>query len=232
MSCPRSRIRTAMLFTLSALSAGAALHCGVPDQPPPADTGQVVLGLAEVPADVGCLRITAAGTDRTLEREVDVDPGKPFSLTLAGVPLGTVHFNAAAFAAACSTVTASTIPTWASDEVTAAIVLGRQSTISLTLHRNGRAKINADFADEPLCTATGATCVSSSQCCSKTCSKGLCAEEGGGSGNGGASGAGGATGDEGDEDTGDPAPGGGTGGALASPSGTTDTSSPTPPPTS
>jgi hypothetical protein len=134
----------------------------------------VTLALAEVPAEIGCLRVTAAGVDRTAARDFAVTPGQPFTTVLTGVPLGTVAFSAGAYPGSCEEVTASTHPAWISEEEIVAVVLGRQASVSLTLHRNGRAKVTIDFADEPACTATGAACVSSSQCCSRSCSRGTC----------------------------------------------------------
>jgi len=196
--------RPAAALTSSVLLGLCAVHCG--GLPAGGGSGEgegsVQLALAEIPADVACIRVNAAGAERTLVRNLGVEPGKTFTTTLAGVPLGAVVFSAGAFAAACDDVTASATPAWVSEEDTVAVVLGRQATVSLTLHRNGRAKVSLDFADEAACTATGAACLASAQCCSRSCVRGTCQAAGtGGAGGGGsgsaAGGAGGADGDSG-----------------------------------
>jgi hypothetical protein len=166
------RVRFGWLVVCAALGlAGPRCGGGGPGQEA---VGEVAVALAEVPADVGCVRITVAGGGRTLAPAFDVAAGAAFATTLDGIPVGTVTFSADAFSGACADVTAATIPGWVSDDVMAAVVLGKQSTVALTLHRNGRAKVTVDFADEAACTPTGTACLVSSQCCSRSCSKGMC----------------------------------------------------------
>jgi hypothetical protein len=135
---------------------------------------QIVLAITAVPSDVTCVRLTAAGPGRTVTREVDVMPGAEVSEAFGGLPLGTVDFLGEAFSGACTAVTKATIPSWASDPVPAAVVLGRIATISLTLHRNGRAKVNVDFADEAACQPIASACLTSAECCTGTCTRGTC----------------------------------------------------------
>jgi hypothetical protein len=59
-----------------------------------------------------------------------------------------VVFSANAYAAACDSVTKSTIPTWISDEKTVTLVQGRSASVTLTLYKNGRAKVTVEFADQ------------------------------------------------------------------------------------
>jgi hypothetical protein len=149
-------------------SAGAA---GSPDQ-----LGQVSISLSVTPTDILCLRVTGDGPDRSVVRDVDLPAaGDPISATLTGIPLGPVTFTGQAFSAACSDVTASTVADWISDPTTVSVSLSHIAAVALTLHRNGRAKVTIDFSDEPLCSAAGAACLSSSTCCSHSCSKGICA---------------------------------------------------------
>jgi hypothetical protein len=135
---------------------------------------QIVLAITAVPSDVTCVRLTAAGPGRTVTREVDVMPGAEVSEAFGGLPLGTLDFLGEAFPGACTAVTKATIPSWASDPVQAAVVLGRIATIALTLHRNGRAKITVDFADEAACQPIASTCLTSAQCCTGTCTRAVC----------------------------------------------------------
>jgi hypothetical protein len=164
-----------MLRTLRpCLFVALALTLGCQAAPPPPDEVQALLTIATVPPDVACVRITAAGPGRTVVREVGVSPGATLSESFSGLPLGTVQWKGEAFAADCEAVTKTTTPGWASEPETVAIVLGKLTTVSLTLNRNGRGKVNIDFNDEPTCTAEGGSCVANAACCSKTCSKGLC----------------------------------------------------------
>ena len=132
---------------LGALLSVLAAGCGLPER----DGGgveQVVLTIGVVPADVACVRITATGAARTVLREIDVAAGTAVSESFSGLPLGPVAFKAEAFPGACEDVTRSTIPTWASESVSASIAVGRLSTVALVLYRNGRAKVGVDFIDE------------------------------------------------------------------------------------
>jgi hypothetical protein len=142
--------------------------------PSPDEVEQVRLYIGEVPADVRCVRITAVGTGRTVERELDVTGGTALTESLSGLPIGTVTFTGEAFAAACSGVTRATIGAWASAPVQASIVLGRLTTVELMMVRNGRAKVDVTFTEEAACTALNAACRVNSECCSKKCTAGLC----------------------------------------------------------
>jgi len=152
-----------------------ALTLGCQGAQTPPDEVQALLVIPSVPAEVACVRITAAGPGRSVERELGVSPGAMITESFSGLPLGTVAFKGEAFAAACESVTRTTIPGWASEPELVAIVLGSQSTVSLTLNRNGRAKVKLDFNDEPVCTEGGGACIANAACCSKMCSKGVCA---------------------------------------------------------
>jgi hypothetical protein len=147
-------------------------------EPPPSrgagDVEQVVLKITEVPADVRCVRISAAGETRTVVREVESTGGATLTESLTGLPIGTVVFTGEAFTAACTSVTKSTVAPWASAPVEASIVVGRLSTVELSMVRNGRAKVEVTFTDEAACTATGAECRINSECCSRKCSAGAC----------------------------------------------------------
>ena len=147
---------------------------------PPPEEAQALLTVATVPPDVACLRITAAGPGRTVVRELGVSPGAMINESFSGLPLGTVVWKGEAFSADCDAVTKTTIPGWASEPETVAIVLGKLTTVSLTLNRNGRAKVDVGFNDEPTCTMAGVECIANGACCSKVCSKGVCLASDGG----------------------------------------------------
>src|SRR3954470_5475870 len=155
-----------------------------PASPPP-EEAQALLTIATVPPDVACIRITAAGPGRTVEREIGVSPGATISESFSGLPLGTVAFKGEAFPADCASVSKTTVPGWASEPEMVAIVLGKLTTVALTLNRNGRGKVTVDFNGEPVCTVTGGECVAGGACCSKACSKGVCVERDAGPEDGG-----------------------------------------------
>jgi hypothetical protein len=147
--------------------------CDAP--PPPPEPDQVVLRLEVVPPDVSCLRLLASGPGRTVARDLEVVPGTPLVETFSGLPLGTVRFSAEAFEKPCADVTRSTVPAWVSEAQEVSVVLGRLSSVSLSMVRNGRAKVGVLFTDEPACTAAGSLCTSNAACCSGSCQKGSCA---------------------------------------------------------
>jgi hypothetical protein len=175
---PRSfPIAVALAVTVAVTGLGLA-GCGL--TPPEDDLGQATLAIAVVPTDVRCVRITATGPGRTMVRELDVMGGTPLTQSLAGLPLGRVTVLGEAFPGACDAVTKSTIATWVSDPIDVSVVLGRSSTIELTMVRNGRAKIDVSFSDEPICSAAGASCLSAGECCSHSCMAHVCAAGDGG----------------------------------------------------
>ena len=53
-----------------------------------------------------------------------------------------------AYSQVCTSVTKSTVPTWLSDEKKVTLVQGKSSSVTLTLYKNGRAKVTVDFADQ------------------------------------------------------------------------------------
>jgi len=172
-------IRSIRLVCCAVLASALTLTGCAPPPPAPQEI-QALLTVAAVPPDVACIRITAAGPGRTVEREIGVSPGGMVSEAFSGLPLGTVVFKAEAFNGDCDAVTKSTVPGWASEPEDVAIVLGRQASVSLTLNRNGRAKVDVQFNDEPLCTPTVSACIASAECCSKLCKTGLCVDRDGG----------------------------------------------------
>lgn len=137
-----------LLCLVTPILLGGASGCApVPPSGPPGEV-QVLLALATVPAEVACVRITAEGATRSVVRELPVSEGAMVSESFSGLPLGPVVFKAEAFVADCESVTKSTIPGWASEPETVSIALGRLTTVSMTLNRNGRAKVNVEFNDE------------------------------------------------------------------------------------
>jgi hypothetical protein len=156
----------------------AATSCGLYTLDPlPDEDGveQVVLKISEVPSDVRCIRVTAAGPGRTVEREIDATGSATLTQSLSGLPLGSVTFIGEAFPGECTSVSKSTIAAWASQPVVTSIVLGRLASVDLVMVRNGRAKVDITFTEEGACTKIGATCRIASECCSRKCTEGVCA---------------------------------------------------------
>jgi len=166
-------MRNVPLPALSGLAFALATGCGGLNLPE--EETQVLLAITSVPAEIACVRITASGAGRTVAREIEVRPGMSLNESFAGLPLGTVAFKGEAFAAGCDAVTKATTPSWVSDAVPVTVALGRIATVALTLHRNGRAKVSLDFADQPACSAAGFACLTGNECCSQSCLNDVCA---------------------------------------------------------
>ena len=129
-------------LTLS--GAGCSRRGGSGDGAGAASTGEVRLYLVQAPADVRCIRLTAAGT-RTVTTLFDVTPGQGSMFTLSGLPLGQVTIAADALAVACAQVTSGSVPTWVSDASVVTVVAGAASTITLAMHRPGQIAVSVDF---------------------------------------------------------------------------------------
>ncbi len=113
--------------------------------------GAAVVALTEVPSDVSCIRIVAAGSVRTETRDFDVMPSDSSAeLRLSRLPLGLVTFEASAFDGACAAVDANSVPGWVSDPVDATLHRGQVAEVALRMIRNGRTSVSVDFADEEL----------------------------------------------------------------------------------
>jgi hypothetical protein len=132
------------------LAAVLLLGQGCDDSPAATgdESGQVMLSLAAIPDNVTCIRVTAAGEFRSSVSDFDVVPGDTLAQALTGLPVGAVVFSADAYSVACTSVTKSTIPMWISDIKTVSLVQGKSASVSLTLYKNGRAKVTVEFADQ------------------------------------------------------------------------------------
>jgi hypothetical protein len=160
-----------------ALSLGAAAPFAgcAPEEEERREVDQVVLRLSAVPADVACLRLTAAAKARTVVKYVGLGGEPTVAKTLGGLPIGSVTFTAEAFAKGCDAVTTATVPGWISEPETVSIAAGRLANVALQLQRNGRAKVDIGFTDEPLCAPAGDGCAADRDCCGGACHAGSCA---------------------------------------------------------
>ncbi len=154
--------------------------------------GQARVLIQQAPADVHCVRITAAGSLITT-RLFDISPAESSVFALSGLPLGLVAFSGEAFPAACSEVTDDAAPSWVADPVSATLVAGVVADVALTMHRNGLASVVVDFSAAGTCangvqdgTESGIDCGGSCLPCTTE------AGQGGQSGSGGTPGSAGA----------------------------------------
>src|SRR5688572_6343866 len=131
--------RTALVLPL-ALAVTAA--CGSEDSP---NIGVALIAITEAPADVGCIRISAQGSARSLVRLFDVVAGQSTVFRFNGLPVGSVTFSGDAFATQCPNVDSASIPTWVSDPVVSPVVAGVETNVTLVMRRGGRGTISVDF---------------------------------------------------------------------------------------
>ncbi len=146
------------IFTLSRISAllgffvlAQAVGCDGDqhaDEAAATEDGQAMLSVGTIPDNVACVIVTVAGEFRTVVHDFDVAPGNTLAEALTGLPVGAVVFSANAYSQACSSVTKSTTPMWLSEEKTANLVQGKSTSVTLTLYKNGRAKVTVEFADQ------------------------------------------------------------------------------------
>jgi hypothetical protein len=141
-----TRPRLVALGALLALLLPAA-GCGE-DAPEPTETGEALLSVGTIPDGVTCVRVTAAGEFRQVVTDYDVTAGSTLVESLSGLPVGKVLFSANAYDKECGSVTKSTTPMWLSEEKSVTITQGKSSSVTLTLYKNGRAKVTVEFADQ------------------------------------------------------------------------------------
>jgi hypothetical protein len=139
-----------------ALTTVLSAACTGPGSDEP-QVGGVVLALTQAPAEVRCVRISAVGT-RTVVRTFDTTAGQSTQFEMNGLPLGLVTFSGEAFDVACAMVTPASVAGWVSDPVPVTITTANKPTVMLTMHRNGRASVSVDFADETNCAMPGKFC--------------------------------------------------------------------------
>jgi hypothetical protein len=131
--------------------------------------GSVQVAVTNVPADgsVGCIRIITTGTFSTTQ-SFDVTPGESTVFGLTGVEVGTERFDGAAFPGACSSVTASSTPTWVGPPVFATVVVGQTVSVTIDLFQAGSVDAGVSF-NPPSCRPSGDPCLQPAECCSGLC---------------------------------------------------------------
>ena len=149
---PIFRLVSSSVWLLALASLPVA---GCDGSPAAMGTEQVSLHIDNVPAEVACLHISATGVSRELARDLEVTEGQAVTESFGGLPIGKVVFQAAAYAQTCDSVTKSTVPSWVSEEVAVTVSLSQSKSVTLTLYRNGRAKVTVGF--DPEAADAGAT---------------------------------------------------------------------------
>ncbi len=144
----RSRLHQVGLSTALALAALLPAAGCEDSRPEPTETGEVMLSVAAIPEDVSCIRVTITGEFRDVVSDFQVAQGDTLVQSFSGLPVGPVVFSANAYSQACTSVTKSTVPMWISDDKTVNVVQGKSSSVTLTLYKNGRAKVTVEFADQ------------------------------------------------------------------------------------
>ncbi len=141
-------LRSAQLFSPAVLLVLALCPGCEHGQTPANETGQVMLSVGTIPEDVACIRVTVVGEFRSVVTDFAVTPGGTLTEPLSGLPVGPDVFSANAYSQACEDVTKSTAPMWLSDEKTVNVAQGKSTSVTLTLYKNGRAKVSVEFADQ------------------------------------------------------------------------------------
>jgi hypothetical protein len=135
------------LVLLAALALGPGLACEH-GRGSPTETGEALLSVGTIPDGVACVRVTVTGEFRSVVSDFAVAPGDTLVESLTGLPVGADVFSANAYSQACEDLTKSTVPMWLSDSKTVNVAQGRSSSVTLTLYKNGRAKVTVEFADQ------------------------------------------------------------------------------------
>jgi hypothetical protein len=125
----RSRVHALALGL--ALVVGS-LACSAPfatddGSAPDEETGHVEIALSIVPVDVGCLRLTATGTTRTVERRVLPST----RVAVDGLPVGDVILTAEAHAERCDVFDPNARSTWVASPVVTTLAFDTPTPITL-----------------------------------------------------------------------------------------------------
>jgi hypothetical protein len=142
---PISLLLCSTLLTLLALVPACHDDATAPVE---AETGEAMLSVGTIPENVACIRVTVTGEFRSVVADFAVVPGDTLVQALSGLPVGADVFSANAYSQACDAVSKSTAPMWLSEEKTVNIAQGKSSSVTLTLVKNGRAKVSVEFADQ------------------------------------------------------------------------------------
>lgn len=139
---------------VSPLLATCLLGCAMEHGQGPEATGRASLAVTNVPQNVLCITVTAAG-DPTVTSTFPVAPGGDTSnLSMAGLAVGAVDFSGAAYTVDCSALPAHGNPEWVAPTVSTVVLPDQIASVSLEFHPNGQANVSGDFGGAALRTVT------------------------------------------------------------------------------
>ncbi|HVZ72322.1 MAG TPA: choice-of-anchor D domain-containing protein [Polyangia bacterium] len=119
-------------------------------EPPPGGAsgdglGVVRAALTNVPSNAPCVRFTTTAGAQTITQSFDVT-GSTLTATLDGLPFGqSLSISAAAFGAACSALTPTSLATYLSDVQTTTLAAGQTVALSFTLRPTGHVTASTNF---------------------------------------------------------------------------------------
>ena len=125
--------------------AGTACSGGGRDSQPD-NTATIRVAIKEAPADAGCLRLAATGS-QNIVRTFPLTPGQSTIFTLGGLPPGPTVFGAEAFEMACASADFSS-PNYVSDNVPVVLKAGSNGEITLTMRKRASIIVGVDFPGE------------------------------------------------------------------------------------
>lgn len=148
-------------ITAPILGAG----CGANDDLADEGTASAVVAITSVPTGVQCVSITATGS-RAVTSTFTVMTGQAATLSMQGLPTGSVTFTGNAFAATCPAVLPSDVPTFVGVPTVAQLSTASVTQVTLPMAKNGRASVTVDFeGDSAMCGNVGQVCTAATPCC-------------------------------------------------------------------
>lgn len=156
MTIERRSQTSAVRFALFACAVAAGAACTLPSNESEGHgpTGSVQIALTNVPAGVGCLRLTLVGPT-TVQRSFDVAPNQTSILNVDDLPPGPMTLSADAFTTACAGISPTAIGAWISPKQTTTILTGGLTFVTLTMERSGQACVSVDFPQDAFTTDAG-----------------------------------------------------------------------------
>lgn len=153
-----SRILRVALGCIASCGVACSVATGAEDE----EVGEVVLQIAAAPSDARCLVVQATGSSgRTVTKSIDITAGQAATVQLSGVVAGSVTVSALAYSVTCSSVTATSAPTWANDpsSTTVTVMPGAAAQASIILRPTGSITSTIDW-QSATCTRTAGSCTS------------------------------------------------------------------------
>ncbi len=106
------------------------------------------IALTEVPENVHCIRITAAGA-RAVVDNFGVVPDQRSVFRMNHLPVGAVRFYGEAFPGDCDNLDTGETPSWIGGPELVDVIPGAANRVTLSLRPNSRAVVAVDFEEQP-----------------------------------------------------------------------------------